>query len=356
MNLINYTPRKTYTQLNHESRIKISALLDAGLSQSEIARQLGVHRSTISREVKRGSITIRNYDYTYSTKYEAKAAQNLSDKRNLNSRKKPKYLKHKSLLKEIENLVKNEKYSFEIIAGRMKYLSSNGPSRSITFSFKTLYNYRKKKLLHIPDRYMPSYTYTKSQKATRRANKAGKSIDLRPEVVNQRIEIGHWEMDCVVGPLGSKESLLTLSERVSRYELIFKLEAKTLENVASKLDYLEATLGSNFKKIFKSITTDNGTEFQNYNRIEASIINPNKQRTNQYFAHPYSSWERGTNENLNREIRRHFPKGTKFKHISESKMQKVQNWMNHKPRKVLGFKTPYEFFCEEYPEIADLVS
>jgi len=203
---------------------------------------------------------------------------------------------------------------------------------------------------------MPSYTYTKSQKATRRANKAGKSIDLRPEVVNQRTEIGHWEMDCVVGPLGSKESLLTLSERVSRYEVIFKLEAKTLENVASKLDYLEETLGSNFKKIFKSITTDNGTEFQNYNRIEASIINPNKQRTNQYFAHPYSSWERGTNENLNREIRRHFPKGTKFKHISESKIQKVQNWMNHKPRKVLGFKTPYEFFCEEYPEIADLVS
>lgn len=260
MNLINYTPRKTYTQLNHESRIKISAPLNAGLSQSEIARQLGVHRSTISRELKRGSITIRNYDYTYSTKYEAKAAQNLSDKRNLNSRKKPKYLKHKSVLKEIENLVKKKKYSFEIIAGRMKYLLSN------TFSFKTLYNYRKKKLLHIPDRYMPSYTYSKSQKATRRANKAGKSIDLRPEVVNQRTETGHWEMDCVVCPLGSKESLLTLSERVSRYELIFKLEAKTLENVASKLDYLEATLGSNFKKIFKSITTDNGTEFQNYNR------------------------------------------------------------------------------------------
>ena len=226
--------------LNHESRIKISALLNAGLSQSEIARQLGVHRSTISREIKRGSITIQNYEY--------KAAQNLSYKRNLNSRKKPKYLKYKSVLKEIENLVKNYKYSFEIISGRMKYLSSKEPSSSITFSFKTLYNYRKKKVLHIPDRYMPSYTYSKSQKATRRANKAGKSIDLRPEVINQCTETGHWEMDCVVGPLGSKESLLTLSERVSRYELIFKLEAKTLENVSSKIDYLEKTLGINFKK------------------------------------------------------------------------------------------------------------
>lgn len=130
----------------------------------------------------------------------------------------------------------------------MKYLSSKEPSSSITFSFKTLYNYRKKKVLHISDRYMPSYTDSKSQKATRRANKAGKSIDLRPEVINQRTETGHWEMDCVVGPLGSKESLLTLSERVSRYELIFKLEAKTLENVSSKIDYLEKTLGINFKK------------------------------------------------------------------------------------------------------------
>ena len=355
MNLINYTPRKTYSQLNHEARIKISALLEAGLSQSEIARQLGVHRSTISREIKRGSVTTMNTHLEKSTNYEAAAAQNLSDKRNLNSRKKPKYLGNEKVLKEIENLVKNKKYSFEIIAGRMKYLSSKDSSSSIFFSFKTLYNYRKKKILHIPDRYMPSYTYSKSSKATRRANMAGNSIDSRPEAVNLRIEPGHWEMDCVVGPLGTKESLLTLSERVLRYELIFKLEAKTLENVASKIDGLEIALGSNFKKVFKSITTDNGSEFQNYNRIESSILKPEKQRTNQYFAHPYSSWERGTNENLNREIRRHFPKGTKFKNISEAKIQKVQNWMNHKPRKVLGFKTPYECFCEKYPEIANLV-
>ena len=97
---------------------------------------------------------------------------------------------------------------------------------------------------------------------------AGKFLELRPEEVNQRIEPGHWKMDCVVGPLGTKESLLTLSERVLRYELIFKLETKTLENVANKIDNLEIKLG--------------------------------------------------TNENLNREIRRYFPKGTKFKNISET--------------------------------------
>ena len=92
MNLINYTPRNTYTQLNHEARIKIFALLNAGLSQSAIARQLGVHRSTISREIKRDSVTTQNYDLTYSTNYEAKPTQNFSDHRNLNLRKKPKYL------------------------------------------------------------------------------------------------------------------------------------------------------------------------------------------------------------------------------------------------------------------------
>lgn len=356
MNLINYTPRKSYTQLNYESRIKISALLKAGLSKSEIARQLGVHRSTISREIKRGSVTTMNTYLEKITNYEAVAAQNLSDKRNLNSRKKPKYLGNELVLKEVENLVKSNKYSFEIIAGRMKYLSVKESSYTIDLSFKTLYNYRKKKILNIPDRYMPSYTYSKSSKATRRANMAGKSIELRPNEVNLRKEPGHWEMDCVVGPLGTKETLLTLSERVLRYELIFKLEAKTLENVASKIDELERKFGSNFNKVFKSITTDNGTEFQNYNKIETSILNSNTQRTNQYFAHPYSSWERGTNENLNREIRRHFPKGTKFKNISETKVQKVQNWMNHKPRKVLGFKTPYECLCEKYPELANIIS
>lgn len=356
MNLINYTPSKNYTQLNHESRIKISTLLNAGLNQSEIAKILGVHRSTISREIKRGSVATLNYDLTCSTNYEADAAQNLSNKRNLNSRKKPKYLGYENILIEIENLVKNKKYSFEIIAGRKKYLSSKGVSNSITFSFKTLYNYRKKKILRIPDYYMPSYYYVKSQKANRRANKAGKSIELRPDEVNQRTEPGHWEMDCIVGPLGTKESLLTITERVLRYELIFKLSAKTLENVAAKIDGLEIALGSNFKKIFKSITTDNGTEFQNYTRIETSKLNPRKQRTNQFFAHPYSSWERGTNENLNREIRRHFPKGTKFKHVSEAKIQKVQNWMNHKPRKILGFKTPYECLCEQYPELQNIAS
>jgi IS30 family transposase len=356
MNLINYTTIKTYTQLNHEARIKISALLNVGLSQSEIAKQIGVHRSTISREVKRGSVTIQNYDLTYSAKYEAKTAQRFCYQRNLNSRKKPKCFGNEKLLKEVENQVKNNKYSFEVIAGRMKYLLSKELYHSITFSFKTLYNYRKKKLLHIPDSYMPSYTYSKSSKATRRSNIAGKSIALRSEEVNQRIEPGHWEMDCIVGPLGTKESLLTLSERVLRYELIFKLEAKTLENVGSKIDGLEIALGLTFNDVFKSITTDNGVEFQNYNRIEKSKLNPNEQRTNQYFAHPYSSWERGTNENLNREIRRHFPKGTKFKHISETKIHDVQNWMNHKPRKVLGFKTPFECLCEKFPEIANLIS
>src|SRR5690606_19506363 len=144
------------------------------------------------------------------------AAQNLSDKRNLNSRKKPKYFGNKNILDQISKIVKEKKYSFEIICGRLKLVNSK-----ITFSTQTLYNYYHQGLLDISDFHLPNFGLRKSTKRTRRENKSHKSIDLRPKEVNDRTEAMHWEMDCVVGGLTKGPVLLVLTERVTRTELIF---------------------------------------------------------------------------------------------------------------------------------------
>ena len=346
MNHLNYTTnRRHFKQLNLKNRIEIETLFKQGFNQSQIAKHLGVNRSTISREIKRGSVTTMNYYSEYSTNYEADTAQNLSNKRNLNSRKKPKYFGNKGILDQISKIVKEKKYSFEIIAGRLKLVNSK-----ITFSTQTLYNYYHKGLLKISNFHLPNYGITKSSKGTRRANISHKSIDNRPKEVNERTEAMHWEMDCVVGGLTKGPALLVLTERVTRAELIFKLKEKTSSNVISVLDYLHDKLGDDFKYIFKSITTDNGSEFQDYRGIEKYG------RTIQFFAHPYSSWERGTNENLNKEIRRFFPKKTKFNNVTEIQIKKVQNWMNNKPRKVLNYYTPIEVLRKHHPKFAELLS
>lgn len=184
----------------------------------------------------------------------------------------------------------------------------------------------------------------KHSKRVRRANISHKSIDLRPKEVNDRTEAMHWEMDCVVGSRNKGPVLLVLSERFTRTELIYKLESKTSDNVVATLDRIHDKLKCDFKHFFKSITTDNGSEFQDYQGIERN------QRTIQYFAHPYKSCDRATNENLNREIRRFFPKRTKFDNITEKQIKKVQNWMNNKPRKILGYLTPLELMEKVCPK------
>lgn len=346
MNHLNYTTKRSkFKQLNERNRIEIETLLKQGFNQSQIANHLNVHRSTISREIKRGSITIMTTQLNYSTHYEAVPAQTLYNKRNLNSRKKPKYFQNKDILAQISRIVREKKYSFEIISGRLKLVNS-----TTTFSTQTLYNYYHKGLLSISDFHLPNYGTSKSSKRTRRENLTHKSIDNRPKEVNDRTEAMHWEMDCVVGGLTKGPVLLVLTERVTRAELIFKMTNKTSANVIAVIDYLHDKLGSEFKTVFKSITTDNGSEFQDYHGTEKDG------RTTQYFAHPYSSWERGTNENLNREIRRFFPKKTRLTNVSEMQIKKVQKWMNHKPRKVLNFQTPIEALRKHHPKFAEILS
>jgi len=171
-------------------------------------------------------------------------------------------------------------------------------------------------------------------------NLRGKSIEERPQEVEKREEYGHWEMDCVVGKQGGSGAvLLVMSERKTREELIFKMPAKTQENVAETLDGLEHRYGTGFVEKFKTITVDNGSEFLDFKTLESSCIRPGEKRVEIYYAHPYSSRERGTNENTNKLIRRFIPKGADIGDYSEEEIKRIQHWINNYPRRIFGYKS-----------------
>lgn len=166
---------------------------------------------------------------------------------------------------------------------------------------------------NLPVKKNKKRNYKKVQRQQKRAA-AGESIDKRPKEIDTREEFGNWEMDSVLGKRGkSKNTLLVLTERKTRNEIIFKLPDHTDEAVVAALDRLERKWGTDmFKRVFKTITVDNGSEFADAEGLQRSIINEGEKRTKVYYCHPYSSWERGTNEVTNKMIRRKIPKGTNF--------------------------------------------
>lgn len=177
----------------------------------------------------------------------------------------------------------------------------------------------------------------------------GDSIEKRPLSVLSREEFGHWEMDCVEGKKGTKKTLLVFTERKTRLELIRIMSEKTSKNVVKALDRLEQKFGAEtFSHIFKSITVDNGSEFENVEGIERSTHGGT--RTKVYYCHPYSGWERGSNENQNKLIRRHYPKGCDFTHTTAAEIQKVEDWINNYPRKMFDYCTSAEM-CKSDTDI-----
>ncbi len=154
------------------------------------------------------------------------------------------------------------------------------------------------------------------------------------------MEEGHWEMDCVVGKPGTSACLLVLTERVTRQELILKMRNKTQDCVVAVIDRLERRYGTRFSDVFKTITVDNGGEFLDGERMERSIRSPSRKRTSIYYAHPYCVWERGSNENQNKLIRRFVPKGMDIDTLSHKNIKRIEYWMNHYPRRQFGYKSP----------------
>lgn len=350
--------KKGSRQLTKTDRIKLEALRKAGLRVTEIAKQLEVHRSTIYNELKRGQYEHLNSDYTTEMRYSPDIAQKKAEE-NLKARgTQLKIGNDIAFANYIEDKIINEDYSPAAVLGELKAQGREGEF-SVTICVTTLYSYIDKGIfLRVTNKNLPvkkneKRKYKKVRKQQARAS-AGDSIEKRPEEVEKREEFGHWEMDSVIGQRGkSKNTLLVLTERKTRNEIIFKLPDHTDESVVAALDRLERKWGADmFKSVFKTITVDNGSEFADVKGLERSILAEGEKRTHLYYCHPYSSWERGTNEVTNKMVRRKVPKGTNFDGRTDEEIAEIEGWINNYPRRIHGYHTAAECFNEELAKLA----
>lgn len=171
-------------------------------------------------------------------------------------------------------------------------------------------------------------------------NREGKSITERPREANERSEKGHWEVDLVAGKQGTKAAILTLVERKTRKSLYVIVRNKTQQEVIRAIRRVRKRVGGDFSEVFKTITADNGSEF-----LDSRGIKKAAGCWEVYYAHPYSSWERGSNENGNRILRRFIPKGTDIGKLTENELQRIEDWVNNYPRKIHGYKTANEMMA-----------
>lgn len=343
---------RRFKQLTRADRLKIEALDKAGHKVKEIAEHIGVHQSTIYRELQRGRYIHTNSDLTEEERYspdiaEERYQQNLRDKG-----PDLKIGKDHRLAEYIENKIANEDYSPGAVLGEIK---AKGMEFDTEISKPTLYSYIEKGVfLTITNKDLPvkGIRRKKNKKVRTQARAAaGDSIEKRPDSVKTREEFGHWEMDTVVGKKGeSKHSLLVLTERKTRDEIVVLLFEHTMQAVVRALDCIEKKWGDLFSEVFKTITVDNGAEFSDCKGLEESILE-DRQRTKVYYCHPYSSYERGSNENQNRLVRRKIPKGINFDDKTIEEIQEVEDWINNYPREMFGWRTAAEMFQDELDKL-----
>ena len=336
------TRGKKYTHLKESERYKIEVLASQKKKAPEIALILKRARATIYRELVRGSRMRLDYKFNHKKQYRADIAQRDYQKKGQNKERRLKIGSDKQLEAYIRDKLLKSKYSPDAIIGeiRIKGLVFQG-----MICTKTLYNYIDAGIFSgISNESLWEKRKRKKNKykTIRRIslnNRTGLSIEQRSPSANDRSEYGHWEGDCVKGPQGATTSLFTLTERKSLEQIIIKIERGTQEEIKAAMDNLEDKYGARFSIKFKSITFDNGVEFLDWRSLQLSCCFNNKQRTTLFFAHAYSAWERGSNENQNRMIRRFIPKGMDIHHVSEQEIKNIEDWMNNYPRKRLGYKT-----------------
>lgn len=331
-----------FKHLTKTMRNQLESLLKANVSKTKIADLLGVHFSTIYREVKRGEYDhLNGSTWIYEKRYSSDLAE-MKYRQQLKDKGAPiKLGKDYEYAEYLERRVIEDRLSPGAVLG---YIKKHNLKFDTSISVNTFYKYIERGYFsRLSIKHLSGKKKTKKRRtvAIKRAPK-GTSIEKRPIDILERKSFGHWEMDCVCGP--TKDVLLVLTERLTRKELIFPMQNQTAKNVVKILNSLEFKYGRKFKQIFKSITVDNGPEFSDFNGMERSIFGKKNKRTNVYYCHPYSSYERGTNERINREIRRLIPKGTALGQFSRQDIQYVEDWVNNYPRKVLDFATSNELF------------
>lgn len=277
------------------------------LSNREIAYRLGKAPQTIHNEIHRGIVQLKR-----KTKYSAKLAQESYETLRTHSKRSTKLTAQ--LDEQISEGVRN-KISLEVLHQEIKPL----------VCLRTLYNWIASGRLSVAyhELLYPQYRKSKKTRVTAPKRPLGTSIEERPEFINERTEYGHWEIDTVLLTKAKGECLLTLTERQTRFEVIRLIPDKSAQSVNQALRELELD--------FKSVTSDNGREFAKLSEVLECPV---------YYCHAYASHERGTNENHNRMIRRHLPKGVKS--TTKEFVAYIEQWMNNYPRKMFNYKTPFD--------------
>lgn len=310
--------------LTLEERDRISQMLHQGADQKEIARAVGRSPATISRELRRNQT---ENDY-YAGQAQRKAVQ----------RRVERPLTRKMDDPELNQCVRHgltHEWAPEQIAGRLKQQHADCPERHV--SAQTIYSWIEQDEHR---EHWQSFLRRRGKRPSRRKKPdgIGAPIDQRPEVIEQRLRLGDWEGDTVLGPAGTG-GLATLVDRKSRYTIIVKIRCKEADHVHQKLKERLRELDEQRRR---SITFDNGTEFARCRRLEKHL------GMTLYFADPGCPYQRGTNENTNGLIRQYFPKGTDFRDISHYEVRRVEALLNGRPRECLGFQTPDEVFFENH--------
>lgn len=324
--------------MTEQERHQLEAMRRNKIPVREIARQLGFCERTIYYELRRGSY-MHTCEFWDEKRYSAQKGQ---QKHRYNQTAKGRPLKIGSdhaFAAYIEH---------KIIVDRYSPAAALAAARKYPFATKicvsTLYSYIDKKVFYqLGNRHLWEKWKKKArtvEAAPRVAHPKLPSIEVRPAHIDRREEYGHWEMDLVVSGQNGRSVLLTLTERLSRQEIIVKLPDRRAETIRRAIDRMERKTPG-FRQKFRSITTDNGSEFMEYDKLVKSCRSKGS-RFDIYYCHSYSAWEKGSVENHNRMIRRFFPKGTDFSKISKKRIAAVQDWMNNYPRKILQWQTPNE--------------
>ncbi len=307
----------TYQQLTQEQRYQIYALRKAHFNQTQIATEIGVHKATVSREVRRGR---------GERGYRPQQAQALAAAR-LGLRAKPRI--QPETWRQVCDLLAQQ-WSPAQINGRLRL------ERQPTVSHERIYQYiysdkRAGGTLHRNLRLQKQRRKRYGSYDRRGQLPARRSIAERPAVVDRKARCGDWEADTIIGR-NHREARVSLVDRKSKLTRLAKVTRNTAELVGHAITTQLASL------VVKTITSDNGREFARHQEVAAQLS------ADFYFAHPYSSWERGVNENTNGLVRQYFPRKSEFSQITDRQLNKVVERLNQRPRKTLGYQTPNEVF------------
>ncbi|MGF6376727.1 IS30 family transposase [Clostridiales Family XIII bacterium PM5-7] len=340
---------KHYKHLTWNDRLTIDKMYRKKFAVKDIADVVGCSVATIYNELKRATYVRTMDDLTEREEYNPEGAERRY-RENLKKKGRERKLSNAPRLREyIETQIVENKYSPAAVLMKI----NNDPALNFEVqveSVNTLYksiklgDFERLKMSHLPQREK-----LKRKGKLRRAKRAarGTSIEKRPKEVLSREEFGHWEMDTVVGKMGCKKCILVLTERKTRVEIMEEMMSHTVEETIKALNRIEKRYGGAFYKIFKSITVDNGSEFNNESGIKKAF-NRVGNRTEVFYCHPYSSFERGSNENQNRLIRRFLPKGADFdKVLNRNIVKNVESWINDYPRRIFRGQTAKMMYEKE---------